>query len=54
MIYSQLILEARSKTKDKGYQCVFCGKYYTRKYGLKIHVRTHTGYKPLKCTICNR
>ena len=37
-----------------GYICPYCGKLYSRKYGLKIHVRTHTGFKPLKCKICQR
>ncbi|KAB7497373.1 PR domain zinc finger protein 13 [Armadillidium nasatum] len=37
-----------------GHLCLYCGKVYSRKYGLKIHIRTHTGYKPLKCRICFR
>jgi uncharacterized Zn-finger protein len=38
----------------KTHVCLFCGKIYNRKYGLKIHLRTHTGYKPLKCKVCSR
>ncbi|KAH9511997.1 PR domain zinc finger protein 13 [Dermatophagoides farinae] len=34
--------------------CSYCGKVYTRKYGLKIHIRTHTGVKPLSCRYCGR
>ncbi|XP_055706749.1 zinc finger protein 77 [Phlebotomus papatasi] len=37
-----------------GHVCVYCGKLYSRKYGLKIHIRTHTGFKPLKCKFCLR
>lgn len=38
----------------RGHVCVYCGKLYSRKYGLKIHIRTHTGYKPLRCRHCAR
>lgn len=37
-----------------GHLCIYCGKVYSRKYGLKIHIRTHTGFKPLKCPYCAR
>lgn len=37
---------------NEGYRCIFCNKIYSRKYGLRIHIRTHTGYKPLTCKIC--
>lgn len=41
-------------TSKTGHLCIYCGKVYSRKYGLKIHIRTHTGFKPLKCKYCFR
>lgn len=41
-------------SSKRGNLCLYCGKLYSRKYGLKIHIRTHTGYKPLKCKYCDR
>lgn len=37
-----------------GHLCLYCGKLYSRRYGLKIHIRTHTGYRPLRCRFCLR
>lgn len=33
-------------TSKQGHLCIYCGKLYSRKYGLKIHIRTHTGKIP--------
>ncbi|XP_054014691.1 zinc finger protein 420-like [Hylaeus anthracinus] len=49
----ETIVSNLGKSKQ-GNQCIYCGKIYSRKYGLKIHIRTHTGYKPLKCKYCLR
>lgn len=58
-LYAPRLLNSSSRhlkvTKEpRTHTCLFCGKLYTRKYGLKIHVRTHTGHKPLKCVHCSR
>ncbi|XP_023943071.2 zinc finger protein 775 [Bicyclus anynana] len=49
----EALAAAWGRSRD-GHVCVYCGKLYSRKYGLKIHIRTHTGYKPLRCRHCLR
>lgn len=49
----ETLMSSLGKSKE-GHICLYCGKCYSRKYGLKIHIRTHTGYKPLKCKFCMR
>lgn len=36
------------------YKCDECGKEFPLKERLKLHVRTHTGFKPYKCPDCHK
>ncbi|VDL18754.1 unnamed protein product [Hymenolepis diminuta] len=52
---SHLLLRSESCAEGRRKNtCPFCGRYYARRYSLKIHERMHTGLKPLKCKICDR
>lgn len=51
--HMETLVSNLGKSKQ-GHLCIYCGKLYSRKYGLKIHIRTHTGFKPLKCKYCLR
>lgn len=35
-----------------GYKCQFCPKWFKYKSVLEIHMRSHTGERPYKCTYC--
>ena len=34
--------------------CSVCGKRSSRKYDLKVHMRTHTGARPYRCRYCHK
>jgi len=42
------IMSNMGRAKNGHHVCIYCGKLYSRKYGLKIHLRTHTGMEIFK------
>ena len=37
----------------KVYTCPYCKKFFKHKQGMVHHIRSHTNYKPFKCTLCD-
>lgn len=43
--------EVHEKQPDRNYLCSNCGKNFQNKSNLKIHMLTHSGIKPFKCSV---
>lgn len=44
----------RTHTKEKNYECNECGKRFSLRGSLKVHILRHTGIKNVKCNVCDK
>ncbi|CAL1272959.1 unnamed protein product, partial [Larinioides sclopetarius] len=41
-------------SEEKPYTCFVCNKTFSKKFYIKVHLRTHTKEKPYECDICHK
>lgn len=41
-------------TGVRAFQCSVCGKRFTQKSSLNVHMRTHRAERTFQCTVCHR
>ncbi|XP_037773281.1 zinc finger protein 271-like [Penaeus monodon] len=47
-------MQPKVEAKLKRFECEVCGKKFSRKRYINIHMRVHTKEKPYSCEICNK
>jgi len=50
----QLLLNNKCLAGERPFGCAQCGKHFSEKHNLKVHMRTHTGERPYTCTECGK
>ncbi|XP_060520868.1 zinc finger protein 585A-like [Cylas formicarius] len=50
----ELVHTGPQKPKEMKYLCDTCGKAFSYKNKMVVHMRTHTGYKPYACKFCGK
>jgi len=50
----QLLLNNKCLAGERPFGCAQCGKHFSEKHNLKVHMRTHTGERPYTCAECGK
>ena len=52
ILINKKLKEAEHSKPTKVFSCPVCGRTFTRKINMHVHLKKHTDSKPYKCTVC--
>ncbi|PSN55131.1 hypothetical protein C0J52_01865 [Blattella germanica] len=52
--FEQIIVKRKKDKEKKSFICEYCGREFSEKLNLQIHVRRHTGDRPYNCQLCGK
>ena len=52
--FTRKLTEKTFHKRELLHDCSVCGKTFSKKYNMMVHMRIHTGECPFECSVCGK